>query len=135
MITLYIWDDGSHLDDTSSRSIEIALELLLALFLLFSLDFLDLFEFLDLSLYWAALVDKEKQGYCDEANSYEDDLKLISFPKSRAIERKLWWFRAELELLGFEKRLLYVSVYSRLGECGCSFVFPCFITLKWDIVG
>ena len=57
MITLYIWDDGSHLDDTSSRSIEIALELLLALFLLFSLDLLDLFEFLDLSLYWASLVD------------------------------------------------------------------------------
>ena len=59
MITLYIWDDGSHLDDTSSRSIEIALELLLTLFLLFSLDLLDLFEFLDLPLYWAALVDEE----------------------------------------------------------------------------
>ncbi len=58
MITLYIWDDGSHLDDTSSGSIEISLELLLALFLLlFSLDLLDLFEFLDLPLYWAAFVD------------------------------------------------------------------------------
>jgi hypothetical protein len=57
MITLHIWDDGSHLDDTSSGSIEIALELLLALFLLFSLDLLDFLKFLDLSLYWAALVD------------------------------------------------------------------------------
>jgi hypothetical protein len=102
----YTYDKGSHLDDTSSGSVEISLELLLALFMLLPLDLLDLLEFLDFSLYWATLVDKKKEGYCYKANNYEYYLKLIFLPKSKGIDGKVCRFRAEFEFQRLEKRLI-----------------------------